>query len=336
MRRKGTAHGGKRKPETGDRKINDCRYIEHNTTMDGKEIPVTFLNGKENLFGILHHPLNAELNEIPVIIFLHGSAGYRIGPHQLFVRMARFLARQGYACLRFDFRGKGYSEGIRENTSYRTMLSDLDTVIQSVNSIYKPTRIILVGICSGARTALSYIKNGKQTVHSLIELSSPLLWQTNEVSTATSRTKGMITDYTRKAMNLDNWKRLFTGEVNYKMIGRIIKNNLAGQWLAIKNSLRRKKERDGHNQTLNNKPFHNFKGEVLLIHGEKDPEAGTAMKQIKSLLQKHQIGYHDLMIKNANHSFYSLKWEKEIMDTVYNWMKNRFLNNYSMITSMIF
>jgi pimeloyl-ACP methyl ester carboxylesterase len=292
--------------------------------MDGTEIPVTFLNGKEKLFGILHYPLNAELNEIPMIIFLHGSAGYRIGPHQLFVRMARFLARQGYACLRFDFRGKGYSEGVRENTSYRSMLSDLDTVIQSVNNIYKPTRIILVGICSGARTALSYIKNGKQTVHSLIELSSPLLWQTNEMSTATSRTKGMITDYTRKAMNLDNWKRLFTGEVNYKMIGRIIKNTMANHWFAIKNSVRAKKEKKLSNKAPDEKPFHNFKGEVLLIHGEKDPEADTAMKQIKSLLQKHHIGYHDLTIKNANHSFYSLKWEKEIMDMVYSWITNKF------------
>ena len=44
-----------------------------------------------------------------------------------------------------------------------------------------------------------------------------------------------------------------------------------------------KKERVARDQKSNGKPFHNFKGEVLLIHGEKDPEAGTAMKQIKSL-----------------------------------------------------
>ena len=298
--------------------------------MDSKEIPVTFLNGKEKLFGILHHPLSTELNEIPMIIFLHGSAGYRIGPHQLFIKMARFLTQHGYACLRFDFRGKGYSEGARENTSYRSMLSDLDTVIQSVNSMYEPTHIILIGICSGARTALSYIKNGKQTVHSLIELSSPLLWQTNEVSTATSRTKGMITDYARKAMNPDNWKRLFAGEVNYNMIGRIVKNTLANHWFSIKNSVCVKKGKKLPGKAPDEKPFPNFKGEVLLIHGEKDPEAGTAMEQIKSLLQKYQIGYQDMTVKNANHSFYSLKWENEIIDAVYSWLKNRFLNNYSM------
>ncbi|MGE4587520.1 MAG: hypothetical protein AB7D05_09275 [Mangrovibacterium sp.] len=50
------------------------------------------------------------------------------------------------------------------------------------------------------------------------------------------------------------------------------------------------------------------------------------MKQIKSLLQENHIGYQDLMIKNANHSFYSLKWEKQIMDSVYNWLKKKIVS----------
>lgn len=297
--------------------------------MDDKEIPVTFLNGEEKLFGILHCPLNAELSRIPMVIFLHGFAGYRIGPHQMFVRIARFLAQHGYACLRFDFRGRGYSEGARENTTYRSMLSDMETVISSVRKTYKPTHIILVGICSGARAALYYIKNGKEVVHSLIELSSPLLWQTNEVGTATSGTKNVLTDYARKARNIDNWKRLVAGEVNHKMIGRIIRNSMTNYWSAIKSSLVGKKERKVRDLKQNEKPFHHFKGDVLLIHGGKDPETATAMKQIKSLLQKHHIGYEYLMIKNANHSFYSLKWEKQIMDSVYNWMKSRFPTGFT-------
>ena len=60
----------------------------------------------------------------------------------------------------------------------------------------------------------------------------------------------------------------------------------------------------------------------LLIHGKKDPVTGAAMKQIKSLLPKYQIGYQDLTIRNANHSFYSLKWEKEIMDKAHSWITN--------------
>ena len=292
--------------------------------MDIKEIPVTFLNGEDKIFGILHHPSDIDLCRIPMVIFSHGFTGYRIGPHQMFVKMARFLSRQGYSCLRFDFRGRGYSEGTKENTNYQSMVSDLDTVIQSVNKAYKPTHVILLGICSGARTALYYIKNGKGAVHSLIELSCPLLWQANEVSAATSRTKSVMNDYAQKALHLDNWKRLFAGEVNSKMIGRIIRNNIFNYWQTVKKSMNRRNYRMVHHEKSDERYFNNFHGDVLLIHGEKDPESVTATKQIKSLLQKHQIGFEEQTIKNANHSFYSLQWEKEIMDSVYNWIKNRF------------
>ena len=289
--------------------------------MNNKEIPVSFLNGEEKLFGILHVPMNAELSAIPMVIFLHGFAGYRIGPHQLFVRTARFLAQRGYACLRFDFRGRGYSEGKREQTSYQSMVADLDVVIRSVRRTYKPTRIVLLGICSGARTAIYYIKNGKEIVHSLIELSSPLLWQTNEMSTATSETKSVISGYMRKAHNIDNWKRLFVGEVNRRMIGRIVRSSIINYWSAIKRSIITEKKKQARDRKHDEKAFHHFKGDVLLIHGGKDPETDTAMKQIGSLLQKHHVGYRKLVIKNANHSFYSLKWEKEIIDTIYDWLK---------------
>ncbi len=289
--------------------------------MNEKEIPVSFLNGEEKIFGILHAPMNAELSCTPMVIFLHGFAGYRIGPHQMFVSTARFLAQRGYACLRFDFRGRGYSEGKREHTCYRSMISDLDVVIRDVYRIYKPTRIVLLGICSGARTAIYYIKNGKEAVHSLIELSSPLLWQTNEMSSAASETKSVISGYVRKARNPDNWKRLFAGEVNNRMIGRIIRRSITNYWFTIKKLMIGEKEQKVRDRKQDGQPFHHFKGDVLLIHGGKDPEAGTAMKQIRSLLQKHHIGYEDLIIKNANHSFYSLAWEKEITDTVYDWIK---------------
>src|SRR5690554_8214274 len=109
--------------------------------MKHKETPVSFVNSEEKLYGILHQPLNAELKNAPLLIFLHGFAGYRIGPHQLFIKTARFLTQRGYSCLRFDFRGRGYSEGARENTNYKSMVSDLDVIIQTVKKNYNPSKI---------------------------------------------------------------------------------------------------------------------------------------------------------------------------------------------------
>ena len=284
----------------------------------------TFNNNGEKLFGILHHMDDQTVNNVPMVIFLHGFAGYRLGPHHLFVKTANALAKRGYSCLRFDFRGRGYSDGGKEDTNYKSMLSDLDIVIQSVKEKYSPSDIVLLGICSGARTALYYIKNGRHTINSLIELSSPYLWTSNQISTASSRTKSIISGYVQKAKNLDNWKRLVKGELNLPMIKKILHNSIFGYWIAIKESIPSKKKKIVKQQKKGQQPFLNFKGEVLLIHGEKDPETTVAMKQIHFLFKKHNINYQDLLIKNANHSFYSLNWEKEIIDKICDWLRKRF------------
>ena len=294
------------------------------SSMKHKKTIVSFSNNEERLFGILHHPINNTLSSIPMIIFSHGFAGYRTGPHQLFVKVARALTNQGYSCLRFDFRGRGYSDGKREHTNYQSMVSDLDVVIQTVNTEYNPSHIILLGICSGARTALYYTKNGSETIHSLIELSSPYLWVNNEVSAVSSRTKNIVSGYIQKSKNIDNWKRLIRGELNLRMIKKIFRHNLREYWLGVKRSTSSKTKRTTNKQKTEKQSFLNFKGEVMLIHGEKDPETAIAMKQIHSLLHKHQINYKDLVIENANHSFYSLRWEEEIIGKICNWLKVRF------------
>lgn len=69
----------------------------------------------ENIYGIWHKPCiprNVIQRDIAVVL-LHGWAGYRTGPHDMLVKTARMLAENGYHCIRFDFRGKGYSQGDR-------------------------------------------------------------------------------------------------------------------------------------------------------------------------------------------------------------------------------
>ena len=45
------------------------------------------------------------------VIILIGGPQYRAGAHRQFVHLARSLADEGIACLRFDFRGMGDSSG---------------------------------------------------------------------------------------------------------------------------------------------------------------------------------------------------------------------------------
>jgi pimeloyl-ACP methyl ester carboxylesterase len=290
------------------------------------ESPITFQNRGELISGIQHIPENQETKNASIVVFLHGFAGYRIGPHRFFVKLARQLTESGYVCIRFDFRGRGYSEGKREETSYKTMVSDLDVVLDDIHKRFTPKRLILIGICSGTRTALYYIKNKINRVDALISLSSPPLTNISSVTAATTHTRSVLGEYVHKARSFETWRRLFQGDINTKMVTRIISKTLLSFWYAIKTILFRtgSKNYTKPKRKLNTNPFPNFRGEVFLIHGEKDPDTPMAVQQISLLLSGNSISYQTQIIKGANHSFYSLKWEKEIIQIIKDWLFEKF------------
>ncbi len=73
------------------------------------ECPVVFQNLNQQLVGMIHEPEGG--GKKPGIVFCHGFAGNRLGPHQLFIKTALKLAKEGFYVFRFDFRGSGDSHG---------------------------------------------------------------------------------------------------------------------------------------------------------------------------------------------------------------------------------
>lgn len=114
------------------------------------QIPV----GRENLATMLHLPAPAE-GRFPVVVCCHGLTGSRIGTCYRFVRLARRLAREGIACVRFDFRGCGESDGEFETLTAKRLVEDLLAVLSRIGSITQcdARRIGIVGSSFGAFTA---------------------------------------------------------------------------------------------------------------------------------------------------------------------------------------
>jgi alpha-beta hydrolase superfamily lysophospholipase len=153
------------------------------------------VNG-EMIYGIWSRPNVSIESDRADVILLHGWGGYRTGPHDMLVKLARRLSGNGYDCFRFDFRGKGYSQGDRLQTGNRTMLEDLEAVIPYVQVQLHHPQIILAGICSGARLALYYARNGKYPVRHVIEMSSPVLRQQEMASAlAVGQSKSTLQTY---------------------------------------------------------------------------------------------------------------------------------------------
>lgn len=91
----------------------------------------------------------------PVVVCCHGLTGTRQGSSYRFVALARRLAADRIATLRFDFRGCGESDGDFREVTAATCREDLAAVIATLDRTpgIDPTRIGIVGSSFGCFTA---------------------------------------------------------------------------------------------------------------------------------------------------------------------------------------
>ena len=62
--------------------------------------------------------------------------------------------------------------------------------------------------------------------------------------------------------------------------------------------------------------FTGFEGEVLFIYGDKDPTAEAALAHYEDLTHRAGRTWSRHLIEGANHAFYSVAWEQEVIDTL--------------------
>ncbi|GEM_PF-1864030 len=124
---------------------------------------IVFKNKGQEIFGILHMPKTEK--KVPLVVFCHGWSGNHLGTwNAFFANAGRELVKQGFAVLRFDFRGSGNSTGKFEDQTITSMLSDLKAVIDQTvkrQGIDK-NRIALVGHSQGAYVALFHTAKDKR------------------------------------------------------------------------------------------------------------------------------------------------------------------------------
>ncbi len=117
-----------------------------------KETVIEFGPG-QRLVGTLTQGLGKPANAA-VIVFNAGLIP-RTGPHRLWVKFTRHIARQGICSLRFDLSGEGDSQAATSPKPYEAQsIDDVKTAMTEVTQRTGINRFVLAGICSGA--AISY------------------------------------------------------------------------------------------------------------------------------------------------------------------------------------
>lgn len=115
---------------------------------------ITIRSGENNLSGALHLPKHRR-EAIPLLIFVHGFVGSKVGEHRLFVKAARYFTERGYGVFRFDFSGCGESDGDYAGVTLTNQLQEVQDVVDYLSLIrgIDKHRITLVGHSMGGAVA---------------------------------------------------------------------------------------------------------------------------------------------------------------------------------------
>lgn len=282
------------------------------------EAAFVFTCEETQLTGILHTPPQEATTGVVVIV---GGPQYRVGSHRQFVSFARFLAEQGIAVFRFDYRGMGDSDGnIRD---FNTINQDIRAAIDHF-LILQPQleNIILWGLCDAASAAVFYAKDDER-VKGLILLNP---W----VRTDNGEAKVLVKHYyLARLKNPEFWKKIFGGKLNVLTSLSTLFCNLKKSFQ--KNTIEEKKIDDidlfDESVSLPERMYlglSGFHSNVLIILSGEDFTAdefrllASSTDAWQHLLSTDRFKTHTLT--EANHTFSTQRWRREVEQRSLDWI----------------
>ena len=264
------------------------------------------------LLAVTHFPDEGIERQPLALVYLHGWAGYRIGPHQMFTKMARRAEEMGFCSLRFDFRGRGDSEGETKQTTLTTMIADTVNAINFVLCQTGLERVALIGDCSGSEVAI-----GAGPLHPAV--AAQVLWSAPIVAgdrgvSDRAKKKTVLAQYGRKLFRRETWAKLMGGKLQAGQIAKVIGGGGKGA---------------GEQGAASDKDinwldrFVSFQGERLFIYGGNDPTTAASVAHYEALCSEARRDFNKVIIRGANHAFYSVAWENQVIEASLEWLKTR-------------
>ncbi len=183
--------------------------------MSAREIPVAIPCEGDAMIGIIHVPERHA--ERGILAIVAGGPQYRGGCCRQLVDMARMLAAEGYAVMRFDYRGLGDSAG--ENKGFQHIGPDLDATIRAfVENAPGVREIVLWGGCDAASAAM--IHGPRHPLVKGLILGNPFVH--NEATHAKVIVKHY---YLKRLREKAFWMKLLSLRMNpLKVFGSVLRN----------------------------------------------------------------------------------------------------------------
>jgi hypothetical protein len=194
-----------------------------------RELAVSF-GADHSSVGVLAEPETNERDvNLPTVILLNAGIVHRVGPHRLYVALARELAAHGFCVLRFDFCGIGDSVTSSDSDAYiGRATTEVRQAMQFLTETVFATTYLILGFCSSVDVALNLILNDEK-VHGAILVNG---WPTTEISAtdvAAAHENIQARYYQRNIFVWRSWRRLLLGRSDFHAIKRAIMGFLRGR-----------------------------------------------------------------------------------------------------------
>ena len=297
--------------------------------LSAHEQPILFGENR-SLFGILHTNRTTK-SDIPALVLLNSGTVHRIGPHRLYLKMARKWAELGFPVFRIDLSGIGDSvagAGSDENLCYPpSAQKDIQAAFKVLETRLEVKRFVLIGLCSGADITFKMGLKDPRVVGTI--MMNPLTFCIYEPK--------LVEEWDRahqlkeSIFNKHNWSRILKGDIKL--------TNAVRALFAYIVSLARNKpplNNDKESNALKIKETNVpeclrcmvEKGiDTLVVVADKDPgvhyvdthfgEAMTALKDV--------AGYRRIDFQGTDHTFTSCFAQGEVIKAITEHISRKYL-----------
>jgi len=272
------------------------------------DIALSFDCAGDSLVGVASVPPEPAARGVVVVV---GGPQYRAGSHRQFTLLARALADQGIAALRFDVRGMGDSEGTAR--PFDDTGADLDAAIGAFMAQVPALReVVLWGLCDGASAAALYAQRDPRIAG--LALLNP--WVRTEAGAASATIKHY---YRARLFDKAFWQKLASGKFD---AGAAVRSafGLAKTALAAAPADSSVSLPDQVYQGLAG-----FKGKLLVMLSGADltaqefMDASAASDAWRTLMAHPRVTRHEL--PGADHTCSRRDWHDQIAAWTADWLR---------------
>jgi exosortase A-associated hydrolase 1 len=278
--------------------------------MQFEERALAFGCGDDTLVGIASVPAAPCTRGVLIVV---GGPQYRVGSHRQFALLARHLAAQGIAAMRFDVRGMGDSGG--DERDFEGIQDDIRAALDAFAAAVPGMRdIVLWGLCDGASAAALYAP-GDARVRGLVLLNP---WVRTDDGVARTTLKHPSRD---RLHDPEFWRKLARGQFDYAGSVRSMLGLVRAAFGA------RGGQPDGATAALPERmrqSLHAFGGRTLLVIGGADLtgrefcDVAGSTPAWKRLSSAPHVAWRRL--EEADHTFSRRAWRDQVAAWTAEWV----------------